>query len=144
MFRFFTSNRIALLFVLCVLVFAVGAMIPHALYAASVVSTVPGTVSAPAQQAPDPNSFIPAILQIALIVLIAQGVKSLGKQFGLQLEGKEAAIAYIVVGLIVYGFGILITVIPPEAAVQVKALVGVLATLLAGSGLYSMTSAFRA
>lgn len=99
----------------------------------------------PAQTAPIEGSIFPALLQVALIVLVTEGIKSLGKAFGLiQLEGREAAVAYIVVGLVIYLLqAFLLPALPAGAQTALTDVLIVLATLLAGSGLFSMTSAFR-
>lgn len=117
------------------------------------IAVLVGLASAPIASAAGPNaqtgpiegSIFPALLQVALIVLVTEGIKSLGKAFGLlQLEGREAAVAYIVVGLGVYLIqSFLLPALPTAAQEALTNILAVLATLLAGSGLFSMTSAFR-
>lgn len=98
-----------------------------------------------AQTGPIEGSIFPALLQVALIVLVTEGIKSLGKAFGLlQLEGREAAVAYIVVGLGIYLIqSFLLPALPSASQEALTNILAVLATLLAGSGLFSMTSSFR-
>lgn len=151
--RFSVSQRILVVLLVLAVVAMSGASVPQVLYAAPQLPAHPTFLVPNAQPVPDPlNQYVPVIVQIALIVLIAQGIKSLGKaligkdekgEYKFNLEGRAAAIAYIVVGLIVYGYGLFVQNLPPETAVQVNNFVGVAATLLAGSGLFSMTAVFR-
>lgn len=106
-----------------------------------------------AQTAPIEGSIFPALLQIALIVLVTEGIKSLAKALGgtdedgnpkIDLHGREAALAYIAVGVLVYVVqSFLLPALSPDVADKLASLLAVVATLLAGSGLFSMTSAFR-
>lgn len=119
-----------------------GALVPAVTYAAP-----------PSQTAPIEGSIFPALLQVALIVLVTEGIKSLAKALGgtnedgspkIDLKGREAALAYIVVGIIVYSIqSFLLPALPAAAQADLTNLLAVIATLLAGSGLFSMTSAFR-
>lgn len=121
---------------------AAGVFVPAITYAAP-----------PNQTAPIENSIFPALLQVALIVLLAEGVKSLARALGgtnedgtpkIDLKGREAAIAYIIVGIVVFAVqSFLLPALPPNVADALTNLLAVIATLLAGSGLFSMTSAFR-
>lgn len=121
---------------------ATGVLVPTLTYAAP-----------PNQTAPIENSIFPALLQVALIVLLAEGVKSLARALGgtnedgspkIDLKGREAAIAYIIVGIVVFAVqSFLLPALPPNVADALTNLLAVIATLLAGSGLFSMTSAFR-
>lgn len=105
------------------------------------------------QTAPIEGSIFPALLQIALIVLVTEGIKSLAKALGgtdedgnprIDLHGREAALAYIAVGVLVYVVqSFLLPALSPDVADKLASLLAVVATLLAGSGLFSMTSAFR-
>jgi hypothetical protein len=107
----------------------------------------------PAQSAPIENSIFPALLQVALIVLVTEGIKSLAKTLGgvnadgtakIDLSGKAAAYAYIIVGVIVYAVQMfLLPNLPPNIAAQLQEFLGALAVIVGGSGLYNMTSAFR-
>lgn len=127
-----TAGMVAMLLILVALVaFA----IPTLAYAAG---------PAP-QAAPIENSIFPIAVQILMVVLVTEGIKSLAKAFTSKaIEGREAAIAYVIVGLCVYATQMyLLPLLPANAANIVKDLAGVLALLLSGSGLYSMTSAFR-
>ena len=119
-----------------------GALVPTVTYAAP-----------PSQTAPIEGSIFPALLQIALIVLVTEGIKSLAKALGgtdedgnpqIDLHGREAALAYIAVGVLVYVVqSFLLPALAPDVADKLASLLAVVATLLAGSGLFSMTSAFR-
>jgi len=116
-------------------------------------AAVPVLAAGNAQTAPIENSIFPALLQVALIMLIAQGLKSLLAALGgtnadgtpkYDLKGREAAFAYIVVGIIVYAIEkFLMPALSAANAAAVTDFLQVLALLLAGSGLFSMTSAFR-
>lgn len=133
-----------------VMALSVGFVMPT-LAAGSTPSTAPLTTLAQpfgdAQGAPIENSIFPALVQIVLIVLVTEGIKSLLKAFTngqTALAGREAAIAYVVVGLVVYlTQTYLLPALPPDAANALTNVLQVLAVLLAGSGLFSMTSAFR-
>lgn len=124
--------------------FSKGSIILMTLLLAAVLPPI-ALAAPPIQTAPIEGSLFPALLQIALIVLVTEGIKSLGKAFGLiQLEGREAAVAYIVVGLGIYLIqAFLLPALPPAAQTALTDILAVVATLLAGSGLFSMTSAFR-
>lgn len=114
---------------------------------------VPAYAAPPQQSAPIENSIFPAAVQIILIVLVTEGVKSLARALGgtdeagspkINLQGKEAAMAYVIVGLAVYAVQVfLLPMLPPGVSDALATFLGVAATLLAGSGLFSMTSAFR-
>lgn len=149
MSQFFGSFKMFRLALVVFAVFAavlIGLTLPSATYAS-------GPASAPAQSAPIEGSIFPALLQVALIVLVTEGVKSLARALGgtnpdgspkLDLKGREAAIAYIVVGVVVYALqAFLLPALPAQTAEALTQLLAVVATLLAGSGLFSMTSAFR-
>lgn len=140
MFRSFVLVALLLTAVLFVSV-----VLPQMTYASALApQDAPMVVSAQGGDVPVPGGVLPAILQAGLIVLIAQGIKSLGKVWGWDLSGRSAAIAYIIVGIIVYGGGYALAALPPDAQKQVTDFLAFVATLLVGSGLYSMTSAFRA
>lgn len=120
---------------------------------AAAVPTITYAAGPTAQTAPIEGSIFPALLQIALIVLVTEGIKSLARALGgtnedgspkIDLKGREAALAYIVVGVIVYVVqSFLLPALAPDVADKLANLLAVVATLLAGSGLFSMTSAFR-
>ena len=107
----------------------------------------------PAQAAPVEGSIFPSLLQVALIVLVTEGLKSLAKTLGgtnpdgspkIDLSGKAAAYAYIVVGVLVYAVQVFVLPsLPPNIADQLTQFLAALAVIVGGSGLYSMTSAFR-
>lgn len=124
------------------------------LFAAFAGFVTPAFASNPHQTtAPIENSIFPALVQVMLIVFVTEGIKSLARVLGgtnadgspkVDLSGKAAAYAYIAVGLAVYVIQMyLLPALPVGAADAVGNILGVLATLLAGSGLFSMTSAFR-
>lgn len=128
--------------------FRAAAMVLALLAALLVGFAVPALASGPQPQAaPIEGSIVPTLVQIILIVLVTEGIKSLLKAFtngATALQGREAAIAYVVVGILVYSFQTyLIPALSPSVAAAVANLFTVLAILLAGSGLFSMTSAFR-
>ncbi|MCG3177532.1 MAG: hypothetical protein MOGMAGMI_02506 [Candidatus Omnitrophica bacterium] len=131
----------------------VSTLIVVVVLAALVGAAVPALAAGNAQSAPIENSIFPALLQVALIMLIAQGLKSLLAALGgtnddgtpkYDLRGREAAIAYIGVGIIVYAVEkFVMPALSAANAAAVTDFLQVLALLLAGSGLFSMTSAFR-
>lgn len=115
---------------------------------------VPALAAGPApQSAPVENSIFPALLQVALIVLVTEGIKSLAKALGgtnadgtpkVDLSGKAAALAYIAVGVLVYVVQMFVLPnLPPGIAAQLTEFLSALAVIVGGSGLFSMTSAFR-
>lgn len=134
------------------------AIIVLTLFLAVIVGLASAPIAAAAagptvQTAPIEGSIFPALLQIALIVLVTEGIKSLARALGgtdedgnpkIDLHGREAALAYIVVGVLVYAVqSFLLPALPAAAQAALTNLLAVIATLLAGSGLFSMTSAFR-
>ena len=112
-----------------------GTLLPTLTYAAGPI----------AQTAPVEGSIFPALLQVALIVLVTEGIKSLARALGnLTLEGKAAAAAYIVVGIGVYALQtFLLPALPPGASEQLGQFLSAVAVIVGGSGLFSMTSALR-
>lgn len=144
MSQFLHTHRTSLIAVLTVaLAGGLAAAVPTITYAAGPV----------AQTAPIEGSIFPALLQVALIVLVTEGIKSLARALGgtnedgspkIDLKGREAALAYIVVGIAVYVIqSFLLPALPEAAQAALTNILAVMATLLAGSGLFSMTSAFR-
>lgn len=121
--------------------------------AVALATAAPALAAPPTQTPPLENSVFPALVQVALIVLVTEGIKSLARALGganadgtpkIDLSGKAAAYAYIAVGLAVYLIQMyLLPALPAGAADALTNVLGVLATLLAGSGLFSMTAAFR-
>lgn len=125
------------------------------LFAVALVGyTVPiAMASGLAQVAPIDSTIVPELLQVALVMLIAQGLKSLLTALGgknddgtpkIDLKGREAAIAYIVVGIIVYSVEkFLVPALDAANAQMLIDFLQVLALLLAGSGLYDTTAFLR-
>lgn len=107
----------------------------------------PAFASGPMQATPVENSIVPGLLQIALIVLVTEGIKSLLAAFTngkTALAGREAAIAYVVVGMAVYLIQFyLLPALPANVSAALTDILSFGAVLLAGSGLFSMTRAFR-
>ena len=132
---FGTRLSFSRVFALLALALLVGVALPGITYAAG-----PGPQSAPVE-----GSIVPALLQVALIVLVTEGIKSLARALGLaNLEGKAAAAAYIVVGVVVYAVQtFLLPALPAEVATQLGQFLTAVAVIVGGSGLFSMTSALR-
>ncbi len=119
------------------LVVAVGLAVPHLALASSPL------VAPPAQQIPMPNSIVPAIIQIALIIAATQGLKALARAFGHTLEDQAAALAYIITGVLVFGVGKFIPTLPPDMQSAVGEVLQLFAVLLTGSGLFDMAKGLR-
>lgn len=146
--------RSQLVFVTIVLLLVVVLFIGAALPAwASGVDASRAGLAATAQSAPIEGSIFPALLQVALVVLVTEGIKSLARALGgtntdgtpkIDLNGKAAALAYIVVGVLVYVVQVFVLPgLPPQIATQLAEFLSALAVIIGGSGLYSMTSALR-
>ncbi|HZQ06048.1 MAG TPA: hypothetical protein VFD70_05670 [Anaerolineae bacterium] len=103
------------------------------------------------QTAPIEGSIFPALLQVAMIVLVAEGIKSLSAAFGWKnpdgtpkLSDRAAALAYIIVGIGIYGIQtFLLPALPPNVADALTQFLASAAVIIGGSGLFSMTSALR-
>lgn len=146
--------RSRLVFVTIVLLLVVVLFIGAALPAwASGVDAARAGLAVTAQSAPIEGSIFPALLQVALVVLVTEGIKSLARTLGgtnadgtpkIDLNGKAAALAYIVVGVLVYVVQVFVLPgLPPQIATQLAEFLSALAVIIGGSGLYSMTSALR-
>jgi hypothetical protein len=141
-FPLFSSRQISLIAATLILALGLGVLTPSLTYAAP-----------PAQTAPVENSIFPALLQVALIVLVTEGIKSLSRALGgtnadgtpkIDLSGKAAALAYIAVGVLVYIVQIwILPNLPADIAAQLTDFLSALAVIVGGSGLFSMTSALR-
>jgi hypothetical protein len=140
----------ATIVLLLVVVLLIGAAIPAW---ASGMDAPRAAQAVPAQSAPIEGSIFPALLQVALVVLVTEGIKSLARALGgtnpdgtptIDLNGKAAALAYIVVGVFVYVVQVFVLPsLPPQIATQLAEFLSALAVIIGGSGLYSMTSALR-
>lgn len=141
-FSLLSLRQISLIAATLVLALVLGMVTPSLTYAAP-----------PTQTAPVENSIFPALLQVALIVLVTEGIKSLARALGgvnedgtpkIDLSGKAAALAYIAVGVLVYVVQIwILPNLPPNIAAQLTDFLSALAVIVGGSGLFSMTSALR-
>lgn len=142
-------RSVPILLFACVFALLLGVLVP----AFTATAFAAPSLQPPAQAAePIPNSIVPALVQLLLIVLVTQGLKSLVAALGGQnadgtpkvdISGQAAAYAYIVVGLVVFALGYFLPQLPAGVSDFVTSILGVLATLLAGSGLFSMTAVFR-
>jgi len=108
-------------------------------------AAVPAFAAGPSAQNVPPvtDSVFPIALQLLLVVLVTEGIKSLLKNFSggaIDLQDRAAALAYIVVGALVLAFNLWIApTLSPDALLFLQSL----AVLVSGSGLYAMTGAFR-
>ena len=108
-------------------------------------AAVPAFAAGPSAQdvPPVPVSAFPIALQLLLVVLVTEGLKSLLKNISggaIDLQDRAAAVAYIVVGAFVLAFNLWIApALSPSALVFLQSL----AVIVSGSGLYAMTGAFR-
>lgn len=133
MFRSTLTRLFPLFTILLAVVFAL--LIPTITYAAG-----PNPQTAPIE-----GSIFPALLQVALIVLVTEGVKSLARALGnVTIEGKAAAVAYVIVGIGVYALQtFVLPALPSGVSDQLGQFLAAVAVIVGGSGLFSMTSALR-
>lgn len=85
---------------------------------------------------------IPTVLISSLVVLLTEGIVSIGKQFGYDISGRAAMLAALMVGVVIAVAKTYYATLPPTEQSVVAQLVGTIATIVASYGVNDFVKGF--